>query len=156
VEWEAAADAASPRARVVKVRTGIVLAREGGALPKLVLPFRMLAGGPVGDGSFWQSWIHLADEVGLLLLALDDARAEGPLDATAPEPVRNRDLARAIGRVLRRPSLLPTPPLALRVALGEMADVVLASQRVLPAKALALGYRFRFPTIEPALRDLLA
>jgi hypothetical protein len=156
VEWEAAADAASPRARVVKVRTGIVLAREGGALPKLVLPFRMLAGGPVGDGSFWQSWIHLADEVGLLLLALDDARAEGPLDATAPGPVRNRDLARAIGRVLRRPSLLPTPPLALRVALGEMADVVLASQRVLPAKALALGYRFRFPTIEPALRDLLA
>ena len=156
VEWEAAADAASPRARVVKVRTGIVLAREGGALPKLVLPFRMLAGGPVGDGSFWQSWIHLADEVGLLLLALDDARAEGPLDATAPGPVRNRELARAIGRVLRRPSLLPTPPLALRVALGEMADVVLASQRVLPAKALALGYRFRFPTIEPALRDLLA
>jgi hypothetical protein len=156
VEWEAAADAASPRARVVKVRTGIVLAREGGALPKLVLPFRMLAGGPVGDGSFWQSWIHLADEVGLLLLALDDARAEGPLDATAPGPVRNRDLARAIGRVLRRPSLLPTPPLALRLALGEMADVVLASQRVLPAKALALGYRFRFPTIEPALRDLLA
>lgn len=156
VEWEAAADAASPRARVVKVRTGIVLAREGGALPKLVLPFRMLAGGPVGDGSFWQSWIHLADEVGLLLLALDDARAEGPLDATAPGPVRNRELARAIGRVLRRPSLLPTPALALRVALGEMADVVLASQRVLPAKALALGYRFRFPTIEPALRDLLA
>jgi hypothetical protein len=155
VEWEGAADAAAPRARVVKVRTGIVLARDGGALPKLVLPFRMLAGGPVGDGAFWQSWIHLADEVGLLLLALDDPRADGALDATAPEPVRNRDLARAIGRVLRRPSRLPTPALALRIALGEMAEVVLASQRVLPAKALALGYRFRFPTIEPALRDLL-
>jgi uncharacterized protein (TIGR01777 family) len=155
LDWEAAADAASPRARVVKVRTGIVLARDGGALPKLVLPFRMLAGGPLGDGSAWQSWIHLADEVGLLLLALDDARAEGPMDATAPEPVRSRDLARAIGRVLRRPSLLPTPALALRAALGEMAAVVLASQRVLPAKALALGYRFRFPTLEPALRDLL-
>jgi uncharacterized protein (TIGR01777 family) len=156
VDWEAAADAAAPRARVVKVRTGIVLARDGGALPRLVLPFRMLAGGPIGDGAFWQSWIHLADEVGLLLLALDDARVEGPLAATAPEPVRNVDLARAIGRVLRRPSRLPTPALALRAALGEMAQVVLASQRVRPAKALALGYRFRFPTLEPALRDLLA
>jgi len=155
VEWEGAADAAAPRARVVKVRTGIVLARDGGALPKLALPFRLLAGGPIGDGAFWQPWIHLADEVGILLLALDDARAEGAMNATAPEPVRNRDLARALGRVLHRPSLLPTPALAIRAAMGEMASVVLASQRAVPARALALGYRFRFPALEPALRDLL-
>jgi NAD dependent epimerase/dehydratase family enzyme len=119
------------------------------------MPFRLLAGGPMGDGAFWQSWIHLDDEIGLLELALADGRCSGPLDATSPEPVRNRDLARAMGRVLRRPSLFPTPALALRLALGDTADVILASQRVLPARALALGYRFRFPALEPALRDLL-
>ncbi len=155
VDWEAAARPAERRARVVLVRTGIVLAREGGALPRLVLPFRLLAGGPIGDGAFWQSWIHLADEVGILRLALEDARASGPMNATAPDPARNRDLARAIGRVLRRPSGLPTPAFAVRAALGEMAEVVLASQRVVPSRALALGYRFRFPLLEPALRDLL-
>ena len=100
-------------------------------------------------------WIHLADEVGLALLALDDARAEGPLDATAPEPVRNRDLARAIGAALGRPSAIRTPAFALSIALGEMATAILASQRVLPGKALALGYRFRFPEAGAAIRDLL-
>jgi uncharacterized protein (TIGR01777 family) len=154
--WEAAAWAARPRARVVAVRTGIVLAREGGALPRLVRPFRLFAGGPLGRGDFWQPWIHLQDEVGLLLLALDDARAEGPLNAAAPEPARNRDVARAIGRVLGRPSALPAPELAVKLALGELASVVLASQRVVPRRALELGFRFRFPALEPALRDLLA
>ncbi|BDG02454.1 TIGR01777 family oxidoreductase [Anaeromyxobacter oryzae] len=153
--WEDAAAPARERARVVLVRTGIVLSPEGGALPKLVAPFRLFAGGPLGKGEFWQPWIHLADEVGLLLLALEDARCEGPLDATAPEPVRNRDLARAVGRALRRPAFLPAPEAAIRLALGEVADVVLASQRVLPRKALALGYRFRFPEIGAALADLL-
>lgn len=153
--WEAATRPAEGRARVVHVRTGLVLARDGGALPKLVLPFRLLAGGPMGDGAAWQPWIHLADEVGLLRLALEDGRARGPLNAAAPEAARSRDLARALGRVLRRPSLLPTPAAALRLALGELADVVLASQRVVPARALELGYRFRFPALEPALRDLL-
>jgi uncharacterized protein (TIGR01777 family) len=154
-EWEAAAAPARARARVVLLRTGVVLARDGGALPKLVQPFKLFAGGPIGDGAFWMPWIHLADQVALGLLALEDARVEGPLDATAPEPVRNRDLARAIGRVLGRPSALRTPALALQLALGEMATAVLASQRVLPARALALGYRFRFPDVEAALRDLL-
>jgi uncharacterized protein (TIGR01777 family) len=154
-EWEAAAAPASARARVVLLRTGIVLSPHGGALPKLVQPFRFLAGGPLGDGAFWQPWIHLADEVGLVLLALEDARAAGPLNAVAPAPVRNRELARAIGKVLHRPSALPAPALALRVALGELASVVLSSQRVLPRKALALGYRFRFPEVEGALEDLL-
>ncbi|HET8540573.1 MAG TPA: TIGR01777 family oxidoreductase [Anaeromyxobacter sp.] len=155
-EWEAAAAPAAPRARVVLLRTaGMVLARHGGALPRLVLPFKAFAGGPLGDGAFWQSWIHLADEVGLALLALEDARAQGALVAAAPAPARNRDLARAIGRALGRPSAIRTPALALRLALGELSSAVLASARVRPSKALALGYAFRFPDLDGALRDLL-
>jgi len=153
--WEAAALPARERARVVWLRTGIVLAAHGGALPRLARPFRLFAGGPLGRGDSWQPWIHLADEVGLLLLALEDARAEGALNACAPEPARSRDLARALGRVLSRPAALPVPEAALRIALGELASVVLASQRMVPARALALGYRFRFPELEGALRDLL-
>jgi len=140
---------------VVLLRTGLVLARQGGVLEQLVRPFKLFAGGPLGDGALWQSWIHIADEIGLILWALGNPAVSGPLVAAAPAPVRNRDLARAIGKVLRRPSLLPTPELALRLALGEMAQVVLASQRVLPRKALDLGYRFRFERIEDALGDLL-
>lgn len=153
--WEAAAAPAAARARVVHLRTGIVLAREGGALPRMALPFRLLAGGPIGDGAFWQPWIHLADEVGLILWALGEGRAGGPLDAAAPAPLRNRELAAALGEALHRPAVLRTPALAVRLALGEMAEVVTASQRVLPEKALALGYRFRFPEAGPALHDLL-
>ncbi len=155
LEWEEATRAASRRARVVLVRTGIVLSPDGGALPRLVLPFKLFAGGPIGDGGFWQSWIHVDDQVGILRLALEDRAAEGPMNATAPDPVRNRDLARSLGRVLRRPSLLVAPAFAVRAALGEMAEVVLASQRVVPRRALSLGYRFRWPALEPALRDLL-
>jgi uncharacterized protein len=153
--WEDAAAPAARRARVVLLRTGIVLARDGGALPKLVRPFRLFAGGPLGDGRFFQPWVHLDDAVGIALLALDDARARGPVNVSGPEPVRNRDLARAIGRVLSRPSFLPAPAAAIRVAVGEMAGVVLASQRVQPRSALELGYRFRFREVEGALRDLL-
>jgi uncharacterized protein (TIGR01777 family) len=153
--WEDASRPAEERARVVLLRTGIVLAAEGGALPKLARPFRLFAGGPLGDGAFFQPWIHLADEVGLVLFALGDERVRGPLNAAAPEPARNRDLAAALGRVLHRPSALPAPAFAMRLALGELADVVLASQRVVPRKALELGFRFRFPVLEPALRDLL-
>jgi uncharacterized protein (TIGR01777 family) len=153
--WEAAAAPAAARARVTLLRTGIVLSREGGALPKLVRPFRAFVGGPLGDGRFFQPWIHVADEVGLVLLALDDARVTGPMNAAAPEPVRNRDLARAIGKVLGRPSALPTPAAAIRLAVGEVAAEILSSQRAVPRKALQLGYPFRFPELEPALRDLL-
>jgi uncharacterized protein (TIGR01777 family) len=154
-EWEEAALRATPRARVVLLRTGLVLAREGGALPKLARPFRMFAGGPLADGSMWQPWIHLADEVGIALLALRDDRAAGPVNGVGPAPVRNRDLARAIGKVLSRPALLPAPAAAIRLAIGEMAEVVLASQRVLPKRALALGYRFRYPEVGAAVRELL-
>mgnify|MGYP001290559316 CR=1 FL=1 len=155
VEWEAAAAPASRRARVVLLRTGIVLAREGGALPQMARPFKLFAGGPIGGGAFWQSWIHLADEVGLLAWALGEERLAGPLNATAPAPARNRDLARALGRALRRPSFLPAPAPAARARLGEMADVGLTGQRGLPARALGLGDRFRFPGLEDALHELL-
>ncbi len=153
-EWEAETRPAAARARVVLLRTGVVLARRGGALQQMLLPFRLFVGGPIGSGEFWVSWIHLADEVGLILWALDGT-VSGPLDATAPGPVRQRDLARALGRVLRRPSLLPVPLVALRLALGELAQVVASGQRVLPRKALELGYRFRHDELEAALRDLL-
>ena len=153
--WEEAARPAGARARLVLLRMGVVLSSQGGALPKLVRPFRMFVGGPIGRGDFWLPWIHLADTVGLIRLALDDARVTGPLNVTAPEPVRNRDFARSVGRVLHRPSALPSPERALRLGLGEMADAILASQRVVPRKALDLGYRVRVPTIEGALRDLI-
>ncbi len=154
-DWEAAAAPAAARARLVLLRTGIVLAPDGGALPRLVLPFRLLAGGPLGDGAFWQPWIHLADAAGMVAFALEEGRASGPLNVTAPEPLRNRELAKAIGKVLGRPSLLRTPAFAVRLAVGEMASVVLSSQRAVPRRALELGYRFRHPAIEGALRDLL-
>ncbi len=153
--WEAAAEPARARARLVLLRTGIVLAREGGALERMVKPFRLFAGGPLGRGDFWQPWIHLADEIGLSLFALEDERVDGPVNLVAPESVRNRDLARAIGKVLRRPSVLAAPEAAIRLAIGELADAVLASQRVVPRKALELGYRFKFPAREAALQDLL-
>jgi uncharacterized protein len=153
--WEAAAAPARTRARVVLLRTGIVLSPHGGALPRLVQPFRLFAGGPLGKGDFWQPWIHLADEVGLVLFALQEDRAEGPLNASAPQPARNRDLARAIGKTLHRPAAISAPELAVRLAAGELASVVLASQRVVPRKALELGYVFAFPELEAALRDLL-
>ncbi len=155
-EWEAAAIAAASRARVVILRTGIVLARNGGALPRMLLPFRFFAGGPIGRGEFWQSWIHLADEVAMIAWALESPAAVGPLNATAPNPVRNRELARAIGQTLGRPSALPVPALALKLALGELSEVVAAGQRVLPRRASELGFHFRYPDLEPALRDLLA
>lgn len=154
-EWEAAARPAARRARLTLLRTGIVLAREGGALPQMALPFKLFAGGPIGDGAFWQPWIHLDDEVALLRWALGEPRVEGPLNATAPAPLRNRDLARAIGVALGRPSFLPTPALAVRLAVGEMAEVVTASQRVLPRKAEALGFRFQHADVREALRGLL-
>jgi uncharacterized protein (TIGR01777 family) len=155
VAWEEAARPAAARARVVLLRTGIVLASEGGALPQMARPFRFFAGGPLGDGAFWQPWLHLADEVGLIVWALGNPAVAGPLDATSPAPARNRELARALGEALHRPSLVPAPRALVELALGELAGAVMASQRALPRKALALGYRFRYPELGPALRDLL-
>jgi hypothetical protein len=164
VEWEAAARAAeSAGTRVSLIRIGIVHDLAGGALQKLLLPFKFGAGGPVGlslnpahwGRQYW-SWIHHADLVGILLLALDHADARGPINATAPNPVTNKQFAKAFGQALGRPAFAPAPALALRLLLGEVADVITTGQRVVPRRALALGYAFRFPEILPALRDLLA
>ncbi len=151
IAWEAEASKAADVARVVLLRTGVVLSPEGGALPQLALPFRLFAGGPIGSGKQYVSWIHIADWVALVQWALATAVA-GPLNATAPAPVNNASFARALGRALRRPALLPAPAFALRLAMGEMADaMILGGQRVLPAKAESLGFRFSYPALGPAL-----
>ncbi|MBM4418504.1 MAG: TIGR01777 family protein [Chloroflexi bacterium] len=148
--------AADVGTRVVVLRTGIVLGVEGGALPRLVLPFRLFVGGPLGNGRQWMSWIHRRDQIGLILHALDRREIAGALNLTAPRPARNVEVARAIGVALGRPAIMPTPRFALRLALGERVDFLLGSERVLPRAALASGYAFAFPEIGPALRDLLA
>nr|MDP9119876.1 DUF1731 domain-containing protein [Acidobacteriota bacterium] len=140
--------------RRVLLRTGIVLAREGGALPQMSRPFRFGFGGPLGDGRQWLPWIHIADETGAIRFLLERGDARGPFNLTAPHPVRNRDLARALGRALHRPSLLPAPAFALHLALGEMAGMLLEGQRAVPRRLLEAGYRFRFPELAPALADL--
>ncbi|HXH24317.1 MAG TPA: TIGR01777 family oxidoreductase [Vicinamibacterales bacterium] len=161
-EWERAAlEAAAPRpgsahgTRVVLLRTGLVLDRHGGALPRLALPFRFCAGGPLGSGQQYMSWIHRDDWTALVMSAMLAPGLAGAINLTAPSPVRNAEMARTLGRVLRRPSFVRTPAFALRLALGEMADaMILTGQRVLPARAQAHGFAFRFPELEAALRDL--
>jgi uncharacterized protein (TIGR01777 family) len=156
VAWEREAQhAEAVGVRVVRIRSGIVLAREGGALPLMALPFRFFAGGPVGDGEQWVSWIHIDDEVGLILHALDHAEVSGPMNGTSPNPVRQRDFAKAIGRVLGRPSALPAPAVVVRVALGEMSTLALDGVPAVPAVALATGYAFVHPDLEEALRSVL-
>lgn len=156
IDWETAARAVqSLGVRLAILRIGIVLAGEGGALAQMLTPFKLFAGGPVGSGKQYMSWIHIDDLVGLCLLALDHQEITGPLNATAPGPVTNKELARALGRVLHRPSFVRTPRFMLRVMVGEAADVIATGQRVLPRRARELGYAFKFPDIEGALRDLL-
>jgi len=153
VEWEAAAAAAGELGvRVVQARTGVVLDRAGGALGKMLPAFRLGVGGPVAGGYQYVSWIHARDVVGMMLAALEDERWSGPINATAPEPVRNRELSKVLGRVLGRPSFLPVPGLALRALYGQMAEIVTTGARVMPAKPLVLGYEFAHPQLEPALR----
>ena len=157
VEWEAeAAKASALGVRVVQVRTGVVLDRGGGALAKMLPPFRLGVGGPVAGGRQFISWIHLEDLVGMMLAALADPRWVGPINASAPEPVSNREFSRALGAALHRPSMLPVPGLALRLLYGEMAQIVTTGARVVPAKPLVLGFQFRHPQLEEALRSALA
>ena len=153
--WESAALAAGPMTRVVLLRSGVVLDRDEGALPKLARPFRFFAGGPVGSGRQYLSWIHVDDWVRLVGWAIGTTAIDGPLNATAPGPVTNRELAGALARALRRPAAMPAPAFAIRLVLGEMADaLILNGQRVLPAKAAAHGFQFRYPDLESALRQL--
>lgn len=158
VKWEGQAlAAASPRTRVVLLRTGLVLDRTDGALPKMLPPFWIGAGGPVGSGLQFWPWIHLADWVGLVRFALEGTSVSGPLNVTAPNPVRNRDFARTLGRVIHRPAVLPTPGFALKMLLGEMAEgLLLSGQRAIPARAEQLGFQFRYRDLEPALRAIFS
>jgi uncharacterized protein len=154
--WESEAHAAAELGiRVLHLRTGVLLDPRGGALAKMLPPFRLGIGGPVAGGRQYVSWIHPEDLTGLIRTALADERWSGPLNATAPHPVTNRELSRTLGRVLRRPALAPVPALALRLRYGEMAQIVTTGARVLPAKALVLGYSFRHPHLEEALRSVL-
>lgn len=156
-EWEEEAETVKRGdCRVVVLRTGIVLSTEEGALSKMLPAFKFFLGGPLGDGKQWMSWIHIRDEVRLIRHVLNTPELSGPLNATAPEPVTNREFSRTLGRVLHRPAFFPAPAFALRLLLGEMADtLLLQGQRVLPRKALESGYEFQFPTLEAALRELL-
>lgn len=153
--WEKEAMAASAVARVVLLRTaGLVLDKGGGGLPLVALPFYFMAGGPLGSGRQQMSWIHREDWTEMVRWALATPAVTGPLNVTAPNPVTNREFMRTLGRALGRPSIMPAPAFALRIALGELADVLLTGQRVLPAKAESLGFRFRYPQLEPALRAI--
>jgi uncharacterized protein (TIGR01777 family) len=156
-EWEAeAARAESLGMRTVQLRTGVVLDRAGGALAKMLPPFRLGLGGPVAGGRQYVSWVHADDVVGMALTAIEDERFRGPVNATAPEPVTNAELSRELGRALGRPAVLPVPAAALRLLYGDMAQIVTSGARVVPAKALVLGYEFRRPRLEQALRAALA
>ncbi|MSQ93891.1 MAG: TIGR01777 family protein [Gemmataceae bacterium] len=157
IDWEKAAQAASVHGvRVVLLRTGIVLDKTGGPLAKMLTPFKMFVGGPIAGGRQYMSWIHIDDEIGLILHALDHPEISGPLNSTAPQPMTNRDFSKSLGKALGRPSFLPTPGFALRVMLGEGAQLVTTGQRVVPKKALESAYAFKFTDLETALKHLLA
>jgi hypothetical protein len=151
--WERAAREAEPVCRVVLLRTGIVLGKDGGVLARLLPMFRAGLGGPWGSGTQWWPWIHVADAVGLIRMAIE-RQLSGPVNLTAPEPVTVAAFARALAKAVRRPAALRAPAALLRLALGEAADAMLVSQRVTPRRATEAGYRFRFPELEAALSDL--
>ena len=154
--WEAEAlKAQDLGVRVVVTRFGVVLGRDGGALSQMAPLFKKFLGGPIGSGVQWFSWIHQADHARAFRFIQENPQISGPVNLTAPYPVRNRELARALGRVLHRPSFMPTPAFMLRLVLGEFADTLLTGQKVLPQRLLDAGFTFSFPTIEAALADLL-
>jgi uncharacterized protein (TIGR01777 family) len=156
VEWERAADEAQAHGmRVVKLRTGMVLGGRGGALGRMLPAFRLGVGGRLGSGRQWMPWIHLDDHLDLVEFALAQAGVSGPLNAVAPNPVTNRDFTATLARTLGRPAFLPAPAFALKAMFGEMACVLLQSQRVIPRAALDAGFEFRHPELGPALQDIL-
>lgn len=153
--WEEAARAVEASGvRAAQVRIGIVLG-EGGALDKMILPFKLFAGGPIGDGKQVISWIHQEDLVGLILLAIDDDRVKGPINAVAPNPATSSEMAEAIGAVLGRSSWLKAPTFAIRLVMGEAAEILTTGQRVFPQRAVELGYEFRYARLLPALESIL-
>jgi uncharacterized protein len=158
IAWEAEATrAASDRTRVVYLRTGLPLEKDGGALPPMLPPFKFGVGGPVGSGRQYWPWIHRDDWVALVAWVIGAAGVSGPVNATAPNPVTNAEFARAVGRALHRPAFLPAPAFALRLLLGEMADaLVLSGQRAVPAKAMRDAFTFKYVTLDDALRAIFA
>ncbi|MEO7795835.1 MAG: TIGR01777 family oxidoreductase [Thermoanaerobaculia bacterium] len=155
VDWEeASAPAESYGVRWALARTGVVLAREGGAFPKMALPFRLGVGAVLGSGRQWMSWIHIADEAAAIAFLIDNPAAHGVFNLTAPAPATQREFSRQLARTVRRPLLARVPAWALRAAMGEMSELVLASQRVEPHRLLELGYHFHFPRLAAALADL--
>jgi uncharacterized protein len=156
VAWEREALAAAESGvRVVTARTGIVLGAGGGALGKMLTPFKLGAGGPLGNGRQWMPWVHVADLARLYLHAADTPSIRGPMNAVAPNPVRNSEFTRALGRALHRPAFMPAPYIGLRILFGEFAEVLFASQRVIPRVALDTGFVFRYPDIAAALAEIL-
>jgi uncharacterized protein (TIGR01777 family) len=152
IEWEQEAKRAeSLGLRVAIVRTGIVLGK-GGALAKMAPPFKFFAGGPLGTGKQWMPWIHIEDEIGLILFLVDHGEAAGPFNATAPNPVTMKEFCSTLGRVLGRPSWAPVPAFALKILLGEMAGMLLTGQRAVPQRAQRMGYKFRYPNLYEALQ----
>lgn len=154
-EWEREALRAAPTMRVVVTRTGVVLSPDGGALAKMLPFFRAGIGGPVAGGEQYVPWVHIDDVVAALLFCVDHAEATGPVNVTAPRPVVNAELSKALGHVLHRPAVLPVPALALKLLYGEMSEIVTTGQRAIPRRLEDLGFSFSQPEIEPALRDVL-
>ncbi|NCE84146.1 TIGR01777 family oxidoreductase [Pseudomonas sp. Q1] len=140
--------------RVVLVRTGLVLAAEGGFLSRLLLPFKLALGGPIGDGRQWMPWVHIKDQIALIDFLLHKPDASGPYNACAPHPVRNREFAKTLGQVLHRPAFMPMPALALKVALGELSGLLLGGQKAVPERLLAAGFTFQFTDLHAALEDI--
>jgi len=152
-EWEA--EAARAPGRSVQLRTGVALSATGGALAQMLPPFKAFVGGPIGSGKQWFPWIHVADEVAAILWCIDRESITGPVNLVSPGIVTMKEFAAALGRALHRPSLLPVPAAALRIALGEVAEVLATGQRAVPRKLLDSGFQFRFSELDTALRDLL-
>ncbi|OZB96073.1 TIGR01777 family oxidoreductase [Paenibacillus sp. XY044] len=152
-QWEDAADKIQG-VRLVKLRIGVVLGNQGGAFPIMCLPYRLGVGGKIGSGRQWLSWIHLEDIVRLIEFCMTHPAAEGPVNATAPEPVTNDQFGRAVGRAYHRPHWFPVPSFMMKAVLGEQSLIILEGQRILPAKALALGFEFRYPRLQEALDNL--
>lgn len=152
-QWEAAADQI-PVKRVVKVRIGLVLGNDGGAFPKMSLPYRLGIGGKVGHGKQWLSWIHIEDMVRLIDTCLHNQRIQGGINATAPNPVTNDEFGRILGRVLHRPHWIPVPSLMMKLIFGELSTLLLDGQRVIPQQMISHGFSFRYPLLEAALHQL--
>jgi uncharacterized protein len=156
VDWEAVtAPVEALGVRRVIIRSGVVLAREGGALPRMALPFRLFGGGYYGNGRQWLSWLHIADEVEGIRFLLENEAARGVFNLTSPQPLTSRGFAQALGRAMNRPDWLPVPGFAFRLLFGEMATMLLDGQRVLPRRLLDLGFQFQYPEATAALRNLL-